>query len=73
MLTLLAAHVHHHAHHGIPGIVGTLLYIIAVIATIIAAIGLLLSLFNSTARFPINWVYAAVVAVIAWVLVVVLF
>lgn len=65
---------HHTAH--LPAVVSTLLYIVAVVATILAFVGLLLSLVaggtNRTgwrsAPIFINWWYAAIVALIAWLL-----
>jgi hypothetical protein len=59
----------------LPEPVCTLLYVVAIIATIIAFVGLLLSLFGGAAgnRFgtvPVfaNWLYAAGVALVAWLL-----
>jgi len=73
--TRVLAYHNHQAH--LPDVVGTLLYIVAVIATIVAFVGLLVSLVGGVAGprtgwrgapFITNWWYAAIVALIAWLL-----
>lgn len=65
------------AAHQLPAPVCTLLYILAIVATIVAFVGLLMSLIggvgNARGRWgamPLftNWMYAAAVALIAWLL-----
>lgn len=69
------------ASHGdvtLPDPVCTLLYIVAIIATIIAFVGLIVSLLGGVADGPrtgwrgaplfVNWLYAAGVALVAWLL-----
>lgn len=70
--TVLAAR---HEDVVLPDVVCTLLYVVAVIATIVAFVGLLLSLFGGGPNgrwgaVPIfaNWLYAAGVALVAWLL-----
>lgn len=68
MLMTVVALGHH--HHSASGVIDTLLYIVAVVATIVAVVGILLSLLPSAPRMRIfvNWPYAAVVAIVAWLL-----
>ena len=79
MVTATRLLAYNSAAHQLPDVVCTLLYILAVIATIIAFVGLLISLFggiggggvrNRWGAVPIftNWLYAAAVALIAWLL-----
>lgn len=76
--SVLADHIHNGAHQ-LPDVVGTLLYIIAVVATIVAFVGLLVTLLSGAvgagartgwrgAPVFVNWWYAAIVALIAWLL-----
>lgn len=78
MLTALRLAAPHHNEVVLPDVVCTLLYVVAVVATIVAFVGLLLSLFSGAATGPrtgwqgapifTNWLYAAGVALIAWLL-----
>lgn len=52
-------------HHDIPEVFCTLIYIVAVVASIAAVVLLLLSLFGQPRG---NWLYAAAVALVAWLL-----
>jgi uncharacterized membrane protein len=52
-------------HHDLPAVLCTLLYVVAVIATVVAVVLLLLSLFGPQRG---NWLYAAAVALVGWLL-----
>jgi hypothetical protein len=75
---LAATQLAAHQDVTLPDPVCTLLYIVAIIATIIAFVGLIVSLLGGVAAGPrtgwrgapvfANWLYAAGVALVAWLL-----
>lgn len=79
MVTATRLLAYNSSAHQLPDVVCTLLYILAVIASIIAFVGLLISLFGGIGNngagsrwgaIPIfsGWLYAAAVALVAWLL-----